>query len=94
MAKPHKSIVAPAIECENLCKGFNFTRLIPLLATRTKTIIVEMRVKPKQAVTIHIPVKLCFAAGYITIGINGSQGPKTNMANSTQGVVFIFPLSR
>jgi hypothetical protein len=43
----------------------------------------------KTAVTISIPEMLFWAAGYIKIGINGSQGPSTKITNSTQGVILV-----
>jgi hypothetical protein len=45
----------------------------------------------KTAVTSIIPETLCFAAGYIRMGISGSQGPKTKMVNKIQGVMLAFP---
>jgi hypothetical protein len=35
---------------------------------------------------------LFLAAGYISSGINGSQGPKTKMRKRTQGVMLISPV--
>ena len=41
----------------------------------------------KVAVTRPSPHRLCVAAGYIRMGISGSQGPNTNIVKSTQGVM-------
>jgi hypothetical protein len=37
--------------------------------------------------TASNPVKLFFAVGYMSKGINGSQGPNTKIVNSIQGVI-------
>ena len=54
--------------------------------------IVAIVVNPKMEATMATLIILFVAAGYITRGINGSQGPKTNMINRTQGVT--LPSSR
>jgi len=87
MARPQRRMVPPAIAWVNLSSLLNLTTWTPLTANRTITIIVEIVVIPKTAVTRSIPNRLSSAAGYISNGINGSQGPKTNMVNSTQGVI-------
>ena len=50
-------------------------------------IIVAIVTVPKTAVTISSPDKLFLAAGYMRIGINGSQGPNTKITKSAQGVM-------
>ena len=52
-------------------------------------VIVAMVTKPNAAVTIKSAEKLVFTAGYIKVGINGSQGPKTKMVNNIHGVMFV-----
>ncbi len=47
----------------------------------------------KTKVTSIKPKILSFAAGYINKGISGSQGPKTKMVKSIQGVRFLVPSS-
>ncbi len=48
--------------------------------------MVEIVINPKIEATIATSIMLCLAAGYIIRGINGSQGPKTNIVKRTQGV--------
>jgi hypothetical protein len=55
--------------------------------TVTMASIVTIVVTPNSAVTNTTPHTLPVAAGYINIGINGSQGPKRKMVNRTQGVM-------
>jgi hypothetical protein len=40
----------------------------------------------KTPVTQKIPLTLCVAAGNMSRGINGSQGPKTKTTKMAQGV--------
>ena len=53
--------------------------------------IVKIVTPPNKTTTPIIPAMLAFAAGYIRMGINGSQGPRTKIVKSTQGVIFVFP---
>ena len=48
--------------------------------------MVEIVTTPKIEATSTTSIILCLAAGYIIRGISGSQGPKTNIVKSTQGV--------
>ena len=48
--------------------------------------MVEIVITPKIEATSTTFNMLFLAAGYIIRGINGSQGPKTNIVKSTQGV--------
>ena len=48
--------------------------------------IVAIVTNPKMEATIATLIISFLAAGYITRGINGSQGPKTNIVNRTHGV--------
>jgi len=50
--------------------------------------IVAIVTTPKTPVTSTRPKVLLFAAGYISNGISGSQGPNTKMVKSIQGVRF------
>ena len=54
-------------------------------------IIVKIVTTPKMAVTITRLHKLPMAAGYISRGISGSQGPKINIVKRTHGVMLFFP---
>ena len=90
MAMPLKAIVEPAIACENRSSFPSGSSLNPYEDTTTIAIIVEIVVRPKTAVTAITPVASCWEAGYISIGINGSQGPSTKTVNSTHGVIFAF----
>ena len=53
---------------------------------RTMLSMVIIVTTPKMVVTNTKPKMLLFAAGYISNGINGSHGPKTNIVKSTHGV--------
>ena len=48
--------------------------------------IVSMVVNPKTDATRMTPGILCCAAGYMTNGISGSQGPNTKIVNNIHGV--------
>ena len=48
--------------------------------------MVNIVTPPKMAVTKSRPKVSPFAAGYITIGMSGSQGPKIKIVNNIQGV--------
>jgi len=52
--------------------------------------MVDIVAKPKTDETRMTPEILCFAAGYMTNGMRGSHGPKTNMVNRIQGVRLVF----
>ena len=69
-----------------LAKGRKFT---PAPARRTAPNIVAMVAVPNTKATRSTPKKLFFAAGYIRMGIKGSQGPKTKIANNAQGVMLV-----
>ena len=87
MARPQRHIVAPAITWEKRCtlaKGRKFT---PVLARRTTPNIVAMVAVLNTRATNSTLKKLFFAAGYISMGIKGSHGPKTKMTNSVHGVM-------
>ncbi len=49
--------------------------------------MVKRVVIPKKKTTTSITPNSCWAAGYITRGIKGSQGPKIKMINRIQGVI-------
>jgi hypothetical protein len=65
----------------------------PNLKARTTDIMVPIVTTEKSTDTIIVPDKLSWAAGYINKGIRGSQGPKTNIIKSIQGVVLTTSLS-
>lgn len=60
---------------------------MPYRSSSTDTSIVEIVQILKTPATATIAHGVCTAAGYISSGINGSQGPNTNMMNSTHGVI-------
>ena len=68
------------------------TKLTPALARRTATSIVPTVVTANTDVTTTRPKRLFCAAGYIKIGIKGSQGPKTKMTNRVHGATLAPPL--
>ena len=53
---------------------------------KTSDTIVEIVMIEKIIVTINKPGVLFLAAGYIKMGINGSQGPNPNIKNNIHGV--------
>lgn len=63
---------------------------MPKAERRTILSIVRIVVKLKTIVTSNKPARLFFAAGYISIGINGSHGPKINIVKRTHGVILAF----
>ncbi len=69
------------------------TRLIPKVETRTIPSIVMIVIPPKIPATSTKAKRLLFAAGYISMGINGSQGPRTNIVKSTHGVILLVPFA-
>ena len=88
MARPDRHMVAPAMACVWRSRRFSFAKLNPHADTMTTVSIVPMVVAAKTSVTRSIPKKLWVAAGYMSIGINGSHGPSTKMVNTIQGVSF------
>ena len=61
-------------------------RFIPKVDMITMASMVDMVMLLKMITTEIKPVRLFFAAGYISNGINGSQGPNTKTVNKIQGV--------
>jgi hypothetical protein len=93
MAIPEKKIIAPAIRLLYFSIGLRFILLSPILNASTINNIVDMVTAENKRDTITAPEILFSAAGYITIGIRGSQGPNTKIRNSIHGVVFTALLS-
>ena len=85
IAKPAKQIVPPAIACVYLSNLPNLARLIPQEDSKTIPSIVANVVIVKTPTTRNIPEILLFAAGYMSSGIKGSQGPRTKIVNKIQG---------
>jgi hypothetical protein len=86
IANPHKQIVAPAIGCIYFSNIFVGNIFIPYNDTITMPSMVPIVQMEKIADTYTTPKVLALAAGYISNGIKGSQGPNTNIVNSTHGV--------
>ncbi len=86
IARPQRHIVAPAIAWVNRSALAIGRKLTPALDKRTTANIVPMVAMPNTHVTANTPSKPFSAAGYISTGIRTSQGPKTNITNSAQGV--------
>ena len=59
---------------------------MPAQPRATTAVIVASVVSPNTAVTNATSHMCPFAAGYISIGINGSQGPNRKIVNNTHGV--------
>lgn len=87
MATPHPKIVKPARAWVYFSKKEKESLESPNDARSTTDNMVTMVVRPKTAVTKNVPLKLAVAAGYINIGISGSQGPSTKIVNKIQGVM-------
>ena len=83
---PEMKIMAPAMACTYLSRRPNRIKLIPQDEAAMMVSMVSMVVKPKTDATKMTPDILCLAAGNMTNGISGSQGPSTNMVKSIQGV--------
>ena len=83
---PHKRIVNPAIACINRSKDNLGSSLIPYTEVITTLIIVKIVTLPKVIVTSTRDDRLAFAAGYMSIGIRGSHGPKRKIIINIQGV--------
>lgn len=69
----------------------NFPRgkkLNPNVADKTRTSIVAIVTDENKVQIRKRPLKLNSEAGYISIEISGSHGPKTKMVNNIQGVIF------
>ena len=79
--------MVPARRLLYFSNGFSFILFNPNLKARTIDIIVTIVTIEKRIETRTAPEILFSAAGYITIGIKGSQGPKTNIRNRIHGVV-------
>ena len=87
MAKPEKQIVPPAIACVYLSNLPNLANPMLHDDSRTITSIVLKVVIVNIPTTRTIPEILLFAAGYMSNGIRGSQGPSTKTVNKIQGVM-------
>ncbi len=87
MARPQRHIVAPAMAWENRCSRVNRIKFTPALESRTTPSMVAIVTMPNTDVTTNRPNKLFFAAGYIRMGINGSQGQKIKITNNAHGVM-------
>ncbi|OGX53749.1 MAG: hypothetical protein A2267_05745 [Omnitrophica WOR_2 bacterium RIFOXYA12_FULL_38_10] len=75
----------PDIACTYLSKFFNGSKFIPKVVIKTDAIIVIIVTALKTDATKTMPTMLCLAAGYISIGISGSHGPRTKTTNKAQG---------
>jgi hypothetical protein len=84
------NIMAPAIAWTYLSKRPSRRKLAPQEETAIITSMVNIVARPKDEATNITPEILCFIAGYMTRGIRGSQGPKTKMTKSIQGVRLAF----
>jgi len=87
IAIPEKKIIDPAIRWLYFSTGFRLILLRPILKAKTIDIIVAIVTTEKRTETRMAPPILLSAAGYMRIGISGSQGPKTKIRKSIHGVV-------
>lgn len=87
MPRPQIRMIPPARACVYFSIFFIGISSSPQNGSMTIASIVDMVVAPKTRATRITPVMLALAAGYISIGINGSQGPMMNMVKRTQGVI-------
>ena len=92
MARPETAMVPPAITFTQRSSGFRFMRLRPSLKASTTDIIVAMVTAEKRSETRTTPLMLCSAAGYMRMGISGSQGPSTKTRKRIHGVRFVLPV--
>lgn len=87
IASPQSKMASPADACEYL-PSFSVDNFeSPMCDSSTIVIIVAIVTSPNAEVTITTPHPLFLAAGYITRGIKGSQGPNTNIVNRIHGVM-------
>ena len=82
--------MAPAMACVNRSSLPRGRKLIPNVLTSTMDNIVSIVTNPKTMLIRTRPDMLFCAAGYISIGISGSQGPRMKMTNNIQGVRFFL----
>ena len=87
IAIPEKKIIDPAMRWLYFSTGLRLILLNPILKARTIDIIVAIVTAEKSTETSIVPPILFWEAGYIRIGISGSQGPKTKIRKSIHGVV-------
>lgn len=85
--------MAPAITFAYFSTGFRLILVKPSLKARTIPIMVAIVTTENRIETRIAPAVLFCAAGYISTGIRGSQGPKIKIRNSIQGVIEGFPVS-
>ena len=90
MARPERQMAPPASACVQRSSLLKRAKLIPHEAAMTTAIMVPMVAALKTTATSIVPDRLCLAAGYINNGISGSQGPRTKMVKSTQGVILFL----
>ena len=90
MARPERQIAPPASACVQRSSLLKLAKRIPHDAAMTMAIMVLMVTALKTTATRIVPDKLCFAAGYISNGISGSQGPSTKIVKRIHGVMFAF----
>ena len=83
-------MVAPAIEWLYLSNFPSLIKEAPNAAASTIAHMVNTVTAPNTRDTQTTPARLLLAAGYINIGINGSQGPSTNIVNRIQGVILLL----
>jgi hypothetical protein len=62
-------------------------KFTPARTRRTVPTMVGIVAAPNTLVTIITPIQLLLAAGYISVGIKTSHGPKTKTTNSAQGAM-------
>ena len=84
------NIIAPARAWAYLSKRPSGRKLIPQEETAMRISIVSIVMQPKARATKITPEILCFAAGYMIKGINGSHGPNIKIVKRIQGVIFVF----
>ncbi len=87
MPMPQIKIVKPAIACIYRWRNFIGNIFKPNKGSSTMAIIVRIVVRLKTITTKTTPEVLCLAAGNISKGIKGSQGPNTNIVNNIHGVI-------
>lgn len=83
-------IIAPAIAWVYLSIFSDGMILNPKYEISTMPSMVSIVIPPKITVTSDRAKRLFFAAGYMSMGINGSQGPRIKIINSTHGVIFLL----
>lgn len=86
IVSPHIKMTRPAIEWACRSSQWLCTARVPWTSTSTVASMTANVAIRNTLVTAATPSHEDCEAGYISSGMSGSQGPKTKIVNSNQGV--------